>query len=88
MHVGKDLEAHKVEEGRLSCDSDASQVVSVRSDSTGVIELNRHKTNRRKKIPYCSVSQTVVRGPQVVLGFCPCGPLRLNISQKKTEKLN
>jgi hypothetical protein len=26
------------------------------------------------------------RGPQVVLGFCPCGPLRLNISQKKTEK--
>jgi hypothetical protein len=34
-----------------------------------------------------SVSQTVVRGPQVVLGFCPCGPLRLNISSKKTEKI-
>jgi hypothetical protein len=33
-----------------------------------------------------SVSQTVVRGPQVVLGFCPCGPLTLNISPKKTEK--
>jgi hypothetical protein len=36
---------------------------------------------------YNSVSQTVVRGPQVVLGFCPCGPLRLNISPKKTEKI-
>jgi len=24
-----------------------------------------------------SVSQTVVRGPQVVLRFCPCGPFRL-----------
>jgi hypothetical protein len=24
--------------------------------------------------------------PQVVLGFCPCGPLGLNISPKKTEK--
>ena len=35
---------------------------------------------------YISVSQTVVRGPQVVLGFCPCGPFRLNISPKKTEK--
>ena len=35
---------------------------------------------------YSSVSQTVVRGPQVVLGFCPCGPFRLNISPKKTEK--
>jgi hypothetical protein len=37
--------------------------------------------------PYTNVSQTVVRGPQVVLGFCPCGPLRLNISPKKTEKI-
>jgi hypothetical protein len=36
---------------------------------------------------YCNVSQTVVRGPQVVLGLCPCGPVRLNISQKKTEKI-
>ena len=37
------------------------------------------------EFPYSSVSQTVVRGPQVVLGFCPCGPFRLNISPKKTE---
>ena len=36
---------------------------------------------------YASVSQTVVRGPQVVLGFCPCGHFRLNISPKKTEKI-
>jgi hypothetical protein len=41
----------------------------------------------RCRIPYISVSQTVVRGPQVVLGFCICGPLRLNISPKKTEKI-
>jgi hypothetical protein len=40
-----------------------------------------------KVIPYVSVSQTVVRGPQVVLGFGPCGPLRLNISPKKIEKI-
>ena len=38
-------------------------------------------------VQYCSVSQTVVRGPQVVLRFCPCGPFRLNISPKKTEKI-
>jgi hypothetical protein len=38
-------------------------------------------------IHYVNVSQTVVRGPQVVLGFCPCGRLRLNISPKKTEKI-
>jgi hypothetical protein len=36
---------------------------------------------------YSSVSQTVVRGPQVVLGFCPGGPLRLNSSPKKTEQI-
>jgi hypothetical protein len=36
------------------------------------------------RFPNCG---TVVRGPQVVLGFCPCGPLRLNISPKKTEKI-
>ena len=36
---------------------------------------------------YTSVFQTVVRGPQVVLGFCPCGPLRLNISPKKDRKI-
>jgi len=38
-------------------------------------------------IPYDSVSQTVVRGLQVVLGFCPCGPFRMNISPKKTGKI-
>jgi len=36
---------------------------------------------------YISVSQTVVCGPQVVVGFCPCGPFRLNISPKKTERI-
>jgi hypothetical protein len=38
-------------------------------------------------IGQCSVSQTVVRGPQVALVFCPCDPLRLNISPKKAEKI-
>jgi len=39
------------------------------------------------RMVYGSVSQTVVRGRQVVLGFCLCGPFRLNISPKKTEKI-
>jgi hypothetical protein len=39
-------------------------------------------------ILYINVSQTVVRGPQVILGFCPCGPLRLNVNPKKTENTN
>ena len=37
-------------------------------------------------VAYSSVYQTVVRRPQVVLGFCPCGPFRLNISPKKDRK--
>jgi len=48
MHTGKDLE------GRLSCDSDAPQVRSARSDSTRVVKVNRPKTNRRKTRPYCN----------------------------------
>jgi len=32
----------------------------------------------------CKEGQTL--SPQVVLGFCPCGPFRLNISQKKDRK--
>jgi hypothetical protein len=46
-----------------------------------------HATCPAEPFPYTSVYKTVVRGPQVVLGFCPCGPLRLNISPKKTEKI-
>jgi hypothetical protein len=41
----------------------------------------------RHSLFYHSVSQIVARGPQVVLGFCPCGSLRLNISPKKREKI-
>jgi len=40
-----------------------------------------------RRSSYISVSQTVVRRPHVVLGFCPCGPFRLNISPKKTDKI-
>jgi len=43
MHTGKDLEVHCVEKGRLSCDSDAPQVGSARSDWTRVIKVNRCK---------------------------------------------
>jgi len=32
MHTGKELEAHKVEKGHLSCDSDAPQVGIALSD--------------------------------------------------------
>ena len=32
MHTGKELEAQYVEKGRLSCESDAPQVGSARSD--------------------------------------------------------
>ena len=55
MHTGKELEAHEVEKGRLSCDSDAPQVGSARSDSIRVVEVNRRKTNRRKTRPYCNL---------------------------------
>ena len=55
MRTGKELEAHKVQKGRLSCDSDAPQVWSARSDWTRVIKLNHRKTNRRKTRPYCTL---------------------------------
>jgi len=52
MHTGKQLEAHQVEKGRLSYDSDAPQVGSARFNSTRVVKVNRLKTNRRKTRPY------------------------------------
>ena len=52
MHTGKELEAHKIQKGPLSCDSDAPQVGSARSDSTMVVKVNHRKTNRRKARPY------------------------------------
>ena len=38
MHTGKELEAHEIEHGRLSCVSDAPQVGSDPSDSTRVVK--------------------------------------------------
>ena len=49
--------------------------------------MNKYLYSYNITILYISVSQTVVRGPQVILGFCPCGPFRLNISPKKTAKI-
>jgi hypothetical protein len=40
MHTRKGLEAHYVEKGRLSCDVDAPQVGSARSDSARVVKVN------------------------------------------------
>jgi len=51
MHIGKELEARKVEKGRLSCDSVAPQVGSARSDSTRFVKVNRRKKNRPKRDP-------------------------------------
>ena len=51
--TGKQPEAHFVEKGRLSCDSDAPQVGSGRSDWTSVVNVNRRKADRRKTRPYC-----------------------------------
>jgi hypothetical protein len=53
MHTGKEPEKRQIQKGRLSCDSDAPQVGSARSDSTRVAKVNRRKTNRRKTRPYC-----------------------------------
>ena len=44
---------HEVEKGRLSCDSDALQVGTGRSESIRVVKVNRHKTNHRKMRAYC-----------------------------------
>jgi len=54
MHTGKELEGPYLEKRRFSCDSDAPQVGSARSDSRRVVKVNRRKTNRRKTRPYCS----------------------------------
>jgi hypothetical protein len=59
MHTRKELEAHYVEKGSLSCDSDAPQVGSARSDSTRVVKVNHHKTNFCKMRPYCIHFATV-----------------------------
>jgi len=39
MHTGKEVEAHKVEKVCLSCDSDAPQDGSARSESTRVVKV-------------------------------------------------
>ena len=41
MHIGKELQAHYLEKGHLSCDSGAPEVGSARSDSTRVVKVNR-----------------------------------------------
>jgi hypothetical protein len=53
MHTGKELEEHRVQKVRLSCDSDAPQVRSARSDWTRVAQVNRHIMNCRKTRSYC-----------------------------------
>ena len=60
MLTRKELEAHQVQKGSLSCDSDAPQVGSARSDSTSLVivnrrKMNRRKTKRRKTKPHCII---------------------------------
>jgi len=47
----------------LSCDSDAQQVGSARSDWTRVVKVNRLKTNRRKTRTYCIVNEACGHTP-------------------------
>ena len=74
MHRGKELEAHRVEKGRLSCDSDAPKVGSAGSNWTGVVKVNRRKTNRRKTRPcgmvlvYCLKDSEIVPFPRFITG--------------------
>ena len=56
MHSRKELEAHQVEKGPSSCDSEAAQVGSAQSNSTRVVKVNRHKTNHHKMRPYVCLS--------------------------------
>jgi hypothetical protein len=58
VHTGKKLEAHYVENGRLSCDCDAPQVGNSRFDSERFVKVNRRITNRRIT-PYCDCVWTV-----------------------------
>jgi peroxiredoxin len=75
MHIGKDLEAHQVEKGHLSCDSEAPQVGSTWPDSTRVVKVNRHKVNDHKTRPYCTSIF-----PSVSLRQCPV-PIQLSITK-------
>jgi hypothetical protein len=53
--TGKELEAHQIEKGCLSCDSDTPQVRGARSDSAGVVKVNHHVMNCHKTRRYCSL---------------------------------
>ena len=69
MHTGKDLEGHCVQKRRLSCDSDAPQVGSARSDSASVVKVNRRKTDLRKTRPYC-ILLYIIKNPVYVTQRC------------------
>jgi len=64
MHIG--ARSALSTEGHLSYDSDAPQVRSAQSDSTRVIKVNRHKTNRRKTRP-CCIRFEVFGGDNIVV---------------------
>jgi len=55
MHTGKEPEAHQVQKGCLSCDNDAPQVRSARSDSKRVVEENCRRMNHHKTRSYCTL---------------------------------
>ena len=77
MHTGKELEAHQIEKGCLSCDSVAPQVGSAWSDYARVVKVNHPKMNRCKRDPTVYL---ICRYPKLILylrteiftllGFC------------------
>jgi hypothetical protein len=82
IHTGKELEAHEIEKGRLSCDSDAPQVGSDRSVSTRVVKVNRPKVNRRKMRPYCVYVCVCV---YIYIYMCVCVYWKVYGSNSKTS---
>jgi hypothetical protein len=61
MYIRKELEEYQAQKGRLSCDSDAPQFRSARSDLTRIVKVNRHKTNHHQTRPYCTNFQNYLQ---------------------------
>jgi hypothetical protein len=86
MHIRRELEAHQVEKGHLSCDSDAPQAASARSDSSKVVKLNRHKTKRRKRRPYCVYISNVLYSTEYKKYACVFTVISITKQHKNIHK--
>jgi len=61
VHRGKELEAHQVEKGRLSCVSDAPQVGSARSDLTRVMVIKQIVARRDPTVYIFHMCSTLLK---------------------------